>query len=112
MKIVWRLDMAAMKIRYMSPPARCEICHQFDRFDAQINHCSRCAGTITEAPLEKLRSPYVIVRKIDRRGLRDALMIGAITIALLAGIWVAIVFSKNYLLLAILILLTIQLCRQ
>lgn len=34
--------MAGLKVRRVSLPARCEICHQADRFDARRNSCSRC----------------------------------------------------------------------
>ncbi len=30
------------KIKQERNPTRCEICHQTDRFDPEINHCARC----------------------------------------------------------------------
>src|SRR4051812_43798984 len=34
--------MNRLKIKTESLPARCEVCHQADRFDPIINYCSRC----------------------------------------------------------------------
>lgn len=34
--------MKNIKINFESLPTRCEICHQVDCFDPQINRCSRC----------------------------------------------------------------------
>src|SRR5256885_12577302 len=40
--------MAEMQIKTESQPARCEICHQTDYFDANINYCSRCSNIAME----------------------------------------------------------------
>src|SRR5215468_7322626 len=34
--------MADLQIKIEFYPTRCEICHQFDQFDAEKNYCSRC----------------------------------------------------------------------
>lgn len=45
--------MAELKIKSESLAARCEVCHQVDRFNAETGHCSRCAGlSITIAGID------------------------------------------------------------
>lgn len=52
--------MSEIRLKAEHLPARCEICHQDDRFDPVANYCSRCsqlqpAGTtITVSPSKKL----------------------------------------------------------
>lgn len=38
--------MGRFDIQREMPPARCEICHQSDCFDAARNHCARCAPVL------------------------------------------------------------------
>jgi hypothetical protein len=35
------------RIKVVSLPARCEVCHQSDCFDPIKNHCSRCADIVS-----------------------------------------------------------------
>src|ERR1051326_3441152 len=42
--------MGELQIKAQSWPARCEICHQTDRFDAEQDYCARCAEVRNENP--------------------------------------------------------------
>lgn len=51
--------MSSLKVRMESLPARCEICHQSDCFDPQINQCSRCsAWDGSEVAITKEKRPF------------------------------------------------------
>jgi hypothetical protein len=39
-----------LKVKTESLPARCDICHQSDRYDAIANHCARCVEMAPPAP--------------------------------------------------------------
>lgn len=41
--------MGRFDIQHETLPARCEICHQSDCFDAARNHCARCAPCLADA---------------------------------------------------------------
>ncbi len=41
--------MGRFEIQRETLPARCEICHQSDCFDAARNHCARCAPILADA---------------------------------------------------------------
>lgn len=41
--------MGRFDIQRETLPARCEICHQSDCFDAARNHCARCAPILADA---------------------------------------------------------------
>jgi hypothetical protein len=56
--------MPVLKVRNVSLPLRCEICHQADRFDARLNFCSRCAGS---APLEVHFNPGAVAAESEVR---------------------------------------------
>lgn len=44
-------------VRKENLPARCEICHQADRFDRQSGICTRCQTVAVELPQEALEKP-------------------------------------------------------
>jgi hypothetical protein len=53
--------MGRFDIQRETLPARCEICHQSDSFDAARNHCARCAPLLsaTDSPV-----PLTIPREL------------------------------------------------
>jgi hypothetical protein len=54
--------MSELKVKTVSPPARCEICHQSDLFRPENNYCRRCADLpIKKSPVNsQLFSPAVL----------------------------------------------------
>jgi hypothetical protein len=55
-------------VRHESPPERCEICHQSDRFNPETSFCSRCQGAlkIESAPHEVGPSPLSSPEELTR----------------------------------------------
>lgn len=47
--------MGRFDIQRETPPARCEICHQSDCFDAARNHCARCAPCLADLSAANLK---------------------------------------------------------
>lgn len=51
--------MGRFEIQRETLPARCEICHQSDCFDAARNYCARCAPILANAPV-----PLTVTREL------------------------------------------------
>src|SRR5688572_18200754 len=81
--------MPRLTVKTESTPQRCEICHQSDLFDSEINYCSRCCNQylkkITQSIINKEQRVYKTNRNI-------------LTIISYVVLSIAITFSLSFLL--------------
>lgn len=60
------------KITKHEAPERCEICHQADMFDRQLNICHRCSSL--PIPVEELANPVYVISPSTRATLVAAIL--------------------------------------
>ncbi|MEW6736795.1 MAG: hypothetical protein AB1489_36235 [Acidobacteriota bacterium] len=77
--------MTQLKVKSESLPVRCDICHQADCFDAQLNYCTRCASTLYSTEAKNSQSTSVLLTA--RLALFSACLRAVIAIGFLLFIW-------------------------
>lgn len=78
---------AEFKIRHVGSAARCEICHQEDRFDVETGECARCRGILIPPALASDMLPTFPILQPSRVGriLNFLAAMGATLLSIPAG---------------------------